>query len=179
MLKKIALIGSHGVGKTTLSYLLASKYKMEGRSVKIVQEVARSCPYPLNDKMSKEACLWIYHEHMKKELEASQKFDMVICDRSCIDSFMYARAQKVDMDDDISSCYRAACRWMGTYDKIIFVKSNSCLPKNDGFRSTDVDFQQRVEEEFGFFVRLHDNLPIQIVYSEDIFKYKDSLSGLN
>ena len=41
---KIAFIGTHGVGKTTLCYELAAALKREGVHVDIVKEVARLSP---------------------------------------------------------------------------------------------------------------------------------------
>lgn len=45
---KLAFIGSHGVGKTTLCYELAARLKRQDRNVELVMEVARRCPLPIN-----------------------------------------------------------------------------------------------------------------------------------
>lgn len=154
MTKKIAIIGTHSTGKTTLSYMLAAHYKKQGKNVKIIQEVARSCPYPLNENMTQEACLWIYHEHMKKELEAIQKFDTVICDRSAFDSFIYAETTKcLDFESYYMNYSRnAASEWMLTYDKIIYITPESKNPVDDGVRSVDKSFQISVNEIFHYEV---------------------------
>ena len=47
-LMKIAFIGSHGVGKTTLCFELAAALKRLDLSVDVVKEVARGCPLPIN-----------------------------------------------------------------------------------------------------------------------------------
>ena len=52
---KIAFIGSHGVGKTTLCYDLASRLKRQDRAVDLVKEVARRCPLPINRETTREA----------------------------------------------------------------------------------------------------------------------------
>lgn len=172
MIKRFCIIGSHGCGKTTLSYILAAFHKKLGRSVKIIQEVARSCPYPLNEGMTKEACLWIFHEHMKKELEAMQKFDTIICDRSAIDSFMYAKAQNCFDKTDFYTgfCFDAANEWMSTYDKIIYVKPGSVKPMEDGVRSTDIAFQKRVEKEFDdWIINKYSTHKITVLMSDQIF----------
>lgn len=173
MIKKIAIIGTHSAGKTTLSYILASQKKKEGCSVKIIQEVARSCPYPLNEGMTKEACLWIYHEHVKKELEAIQKFDTIICDRSALDSFMYAKAQNCFEEEDIymALSLEAAINWMKTYDMIIYVEPGSIDPRADGVRSTDKEFQSRVKKEFEKYITILDIEKEKIfrITSDDIF----------
>ena len=45
---KIAFIGTHGVGKTTLCYDLAALLKRQGLNVDVVKEVARLSPLPIN-----------------------------------------------------------------------------------------------------------------------------------
>jgi len=172
MVKKIAIIGTHSAGKTTLSYLLAAKFKKENHNVKIIQEVARSCPYALNEGMSWQACLWIYHEHMRKEIEAMQKFDTIICDRSCIDSFIYAEVKGCFHLDpgEIDHNFAAACKWMESYNKIIYVKPNGMLPVDDGVRSTDVEFQKKVEFMFDIWMQKYGVLyGVHTISSELIF----------
>ena len=41
---KLAFIGSHGVGKTTLCYGLAARLKVRDVSLDVVGEIARRCP---------------------------------------------------------------------------------------------------------------------------------------
>jgi len=176
MSKKICIIGTHSAGKTTLSYMLAAHYMKLGKSVKIVQEVARSCPYPLNDGMTRNSCLWIYHEQMRKELEAMIKFKMVICDRSVIDSFMYAMAQNCfDKTKDLMFfSYETAKDWMYTYDRIVFVDPGSIKPVADGTRSTDIEFQKRVHDYFKIWAQYSaSGLPITYLYAEQIFNNLD------
>jgi len=52
---KIAFIGTHGVGKTTLCFDLASRLKRLDMGVDIVKEVARGCPLPINRETTLEA----------------------------------------------------------------------------------------------------------------------------
>ena len=52
---KIAFIGTHGVGKTTLCYELAGVLKRQNVHVDIVKEVARLSPLPINQKTSLDA----------------------------------------------------------------------------------------------------------------------------
>ena len=56
---KIAFIGTHGVGKTTLCYDLAAALKKHGAVVDIVKEVARLSPLPINRQTSLDAQMWI------------------------------------------------------------------------------------------------------------------------
>ena len=58
---KIALIGSHGVGKTTLCYDLAARLKRRDLEVHLVAEIARSCPLPINTETTLDAHNQIVH----------------------------------------------------------------------------------------------------------------------
>lgn len=140
---KISIVGTHGTGKSTLSYNLAAYYKSIGKSVKIVQEVARSCPFPINEKMTIEAAKWIFLEHSRKELEA-MKNQVVIGDRSVFDSFVYAEYFK--LEDEVLSHYRKlAISMLDSYDKLIFVRPNLFI-HDDGIRSKDTEFQSSIDE---------------------------------
>ena len=70
---KIALIGSHGVGKSTLCFGLAARLKARDVSLEIVHEVARRCPLPINEQTSREAQSWILHTQIAEELVASAR----------------------------------------------------------------------------------------------------------
>lgn len=45
---KIAFVGTHGVGKTTLCFDLAAHLKRLDLNIDLVKEVARRCPLPIN-----------------------------------------------------------------------------------------------------------------------------------
>ena len=78
---KIALIGSHGVGKTTLCFELAARLKRRNIDVEIVREVARRCPLPINLDTTVGAQEWILHSQIALEIEAAARHDVVLCDR--------------------------------------------------------------------------------------------------
>lgn len=175
---KYAIIGTHGVGKTTLAYKMAAEIKSRGKNVKIINETARSCPFPLNDAFSKEGALWIFHSHIKKELEAARNFEFVVCDRSCLDSFMYAEAAGLFSTESVTeSLYAArkcALNWMSTYGSIIYVKSDGTSIQEDGMRSTDAKFQTTVEYCFDQWVNtVMKDLPICTITSRDVFQSKE------
>ena len=144
MTKTIAITGTHGTGKTTFSFCLAMYYKQQGANVKIIQEVARSCPFPLNDKMTRETAMWIYHEHSRKELEAKKDHDIIICDRTSYDSFVYAESLKIYFFEYIE---QQAKQHLNSYDKLFFIRPNTPL-LGDGIRSTDLEFQNTVDNLF-------------------------------
>src|SRR5262245_31527471 len=138
---KIAFIGTHGVGKTTLCYGLAARLKARDVVLEIVHEVARRCPLPINERTSLAAQSWILHTQISDELIASARHPVVICDRSVLDNYVHLlpagrRAPAIDVLIEW---------WLSTYSRLIYVPIVSA-PLADGMRSTDVAFQQAVDE---------------------------------
>jgi thymidylate kinase len=138
---KIAFIGTHGVGKTTLCYGLAARLKARDVSLHVVEEVARRCPLPINRGTTVAAQSWILHTQIAEELIAGARYPVVICDRSILDNYVYlllsAGRQK--------SLEQLITFWTTTYDALIHVPIIHD-PRPDGMRSTDPSFQRAVEE---------------------------------
>ncbi|MGD8438950.1 MAG: AAA family ATPase [Holophagae bacterium] len=137
---KIALIGSHGVGKTTLCFELAARLKRRHVDVDIVREVARSCPLPINQQTTIEAQEWILHSQINAEIEAASGHDVVVCDRSVLDNYCYmvhaAGVQKI--------WERFLDYWLKTYEMLIHVPP-WVRPTYDGVRAVDARFQEQIE----------------------------------
>jgi hypothetical protein len=79
---KIAFIGTHGVGKTTLCYDLAAALKRQGVHVDMVKEVARLSPLPINRQTSLDAQTWILTTQIAEEIRSCAHHQVVVCDRS-------------------------------------------------------------------------------------------------
>jgi thymidylate kinase len=148
-MQKVCCIGTHGSGKTTLCYQQAAYYKTIGKNVKLINETARSCPFALNHQFNAYGAMWIIHMHIVKELEAmSRNADIIICDRSPMDSIMYALATGCTVGQQMKNLYKMSEDWMETYDKIYYVRpdGNDAIP--DGIRSTDETFRKKIEDHF-------------------------------
>jgi nicotinamide riboside kinase len=137
---KIALVGSHGVGKTTLCFELAAALKRRNADLEMVREVARRCPLPINQDTTVAAQEWILHTQIAWELEAAATHDTVLCDRSVLDNYCYLvhsaganRAWEVFLD-----------YWISTYDLLVHVPI-SARPSFDGVRAVDPGFQEQIE----------------------------------
>ena len=86
---KLAFIGTHGVGKTTLCYDLAAALKRQGINVDMVKEVARLSPLPINRKTSLDAQTWILTTQVAEEIRSSSHHEVVVCDRTVLDNYAY------------------------------------------------------------------------------------------
>jgi thymidylate kinase len=138
---KIAFIGTHGVGKTTLCFELAALLKKRDRVVEMVREVARFCPLPINRDTTVAAQSWILHTEIAEELVAENKAEIVICDRSVLDNYCYLlQTGKHPMLEPLVRW------WTGTYTLLIKVPIVGS-PQFDGLRDVDAAFQRAVDEK--------------------------------
>lgn len=155
---KIAFIGTHGVGKTTLCYDLGSILKRQDRHVDLVKEVARLSPLPINRRTSLEAQMWILMTQIAEEIRSASQHDVVVCDRSVLDNYAYM----------VLACGRQKWleglvgRWIKSYD-LLFKVPISGAATADGVRDTDEFFMrsidQLVDSLLGDFKVPHERLP--------------------
>jgi len=138
---KLAFIGTHGVGKTTLCFELAATLKRLDLSVDLVKEVARSCPLPINRETTDAAQNWILHTQVAREIELNDGYDAIVCDRAVVDNYAYmvhATGRRTEMEPFIR-------HWMQTYDLLVKVPVIA-PPSFDGTRDTSVDFQSDIDQ---------------------------------
>ena|SRR5690349_8869887 len=138
---KVAFIGSHGVGKTTLCYGLAARLKRRDVAVEVVHEVARRCPLPINEETSIAAQSWILHTQIAEELVAQARYPVVVCDRSVLDNFVYLLLAAGRQEGP----ERVVDSWIQGYDLLVHVPIVE-QPSPDGIRSADPGFQHAVED---------------------------------
>ena len=138
---KVAFIGTHGVGKTTLAYGLAMRLKQLGANVGFLEEVARRCPFPINEETSIEAQTWILMETIRREIELDQIYTEVVCDRSVIDNYCYLEFGVGRRP----ALYDLVCYWATSYDLLFKVPIRPDFLQNDGTRSTDLAFQKAID----------------------------------
>lgn len=139
---KLALIGTHGVGKTTLAYEICSLLKKAEQNVEIVTEVARRSPFPVNAATTLEGQLWILHAQIAAELDAARRGPHVICDRSALDNYCYL-VNKFGRQPQLEAWL---AWWMSTYELLVAVPPVAGAIPPDGFRSEDRSFQERIHD---------------------------------
>lgn len=137
---KVAFIGTHGVGKTTLCYDLAALLKRQDVHLDIVKEVARLSPLPINRQTSLEAQLWILTTQVAEEIRSAAHHRVVVCDRSVLDNYAYlvfAAGRQRWLEPLVN-------RWMKTYD-LLFKVPIVGSPSADGVRDTDEFFMRSID----------------------------------
>lgn len=174
-MKKIAVVGGHGVGKTTLCQAMMEVIEERGEKGLLIGEVVRGCPYPINDGMCEKTALWTITRQISLELEAEAKtVDYVICDRSAFDAVLYlihalrnkektsCTAKKlqeldpIDLDNALKKIQGSLSRemlvaeklamdWLNTYHKIVLIS---------GFTPSKLfdDGVRSQDVQFGFYM---------------------------
>lgn len=145
----IAFSGAHGTGKTTSVYAMAAKLKKHGVNVGIITETARECPFPVMSATCKtppeHAQMWIFSRQMQAEIEASERYELVVSDRSCIDCIAYTRAMKyyelAHAMEEMLFLHKQ--RYLEIRVKTI-AENDYCT--DDGFRSLDTENRKRIED---------------------------------
>lgn len=141
---KIAFTGTHGTGKTTLTHDVAGALKKKGYDIGIVTEVARNCPFPVNENTTENSQLWISLNMINKELEAQQKYEYVICNRSILCAYAYTSniLTKVTKPEIFKNLFEY---WINTYDVLLYTPIRYKLQK-DFIRSGSEEFQRTIDD---------------------------------
>lgn len=151
---KIAFVGSHGVGKTTLCYGLASRLKRRDVALEIVHEVARRSPLPINEATTVPAQRWILLSQIAEELVAAARYPVVLTDRSVLDNYVYlllAAGRDAQFESLVDG-------WLASYDLLVYVPVLE-TPSPDGVRAADPGFQHAVDRRLTAEIAARD-LPV-------------------
>lgn len=137
---KIAFVGTHGVGKTTLCFDLAAHLKRLDLAVDLVKEVARRCPLPINEETTLDAQAWILHTQIAEEIAAMAIHEVIVCDRSVLDNYAYLVAKvgrRPELDELVGS-------WVRGYHALFKVPVIAA-PTFDGKRAVSRAFQLEID----------------------------------
>ncbi len=138
---KIAVIGSQASGKTTLAEALSEKL-----NIQLIREIARK--YDRNEllNISSERYMILQKEILEQQIRAESQYKEFISDRSSLDNLSYwlnncaNRANFYDNDLYIKKALDNAKNYSH-----IFLLIPEFYPKDDGFRSTDILYQMRID----------------------------------
>lgn len=139
---KIAITGSHGTGKTTLSQFIAGK---KG-GFKLLPEAPRQAlqlGFPINENTPLETEFWIFAKQLEMELIAGDNY---VADKCFIDLLAYAMYIFAGKADFINILREIARRAVEKYDLVIYLPTGEFPIEDDGVRSLDPKFQEAIDE---------------------------------
>lgn len=144
---KYAFTGSHSTGKTTsvADLFFNQKVKHPTKQITIICDTARSCPLKINRNATQESQNWIFLNQMLREIEALERYDILITDRTVVDNIAYSKYLKFDRLVD--SLIPLATFFISTYDRIFFktIEKNNYLV-DDGLRDCNKEYRQEIED---------------------------------
>ncbi len=151
---KIAISGTHGIGKTTLAYSLVGALKEKGYHAGVSSEKVRECPLPTGTEKNNSVAAetWILGKQIIDEIELERKYPLVVCDRSvlCIYPYFLWNLKKEShlKDSPMAKISKNIFKnWVGTYDyifKLPIIRQSKL--NEDGFRSTEKNWQIEIDE---------------------------------
>jgi len=182
-MKKIAITGTHGVGKTTLAHQVCVSLKENHFNATIVEEKARSCPFPINESASTDTEIWMVHTQIRAELQAkASKFEVAVIDRCSLDAIVYWQDRNTP-NQYFEKLKDAALQWIESqYDLLVLVEPSSDTDQFavDAVRDSSIIYRNRIRDLF----RVHMNsLPeavrerIVTIEANEIFDGKGSYSS--
>ncbi len=148
--KKILVSGAFATGKTTLCNRVADRLVSEGRSVTILSETPRRCPFALNKDQTPLASAWLLGEQIRSEVEVVvSEPELVICDRGIPDIVSHTTILEVAgrRDQDLkTSLLDLARSWCRTYDIVFWALLDPHEQiESDGVRVADKRYQEFLE----------------------------------
>lgn len=146
---KIAFTGTHGTGKTTSVFEFAQSTKMNfpSKSVAVFHDNAARAPKGMyNKKGIEESQLWIFTNQMRTEIELTNTYDIVICDRTVFDSIAYT--YWLDFTDLADKMFDLALHHLNSYNQIYFkqIKTNNYSFDCDHRDTKDLEYRQNIED---------------------------------
>ncbi len=140
---KIAIIGTHSTGKTTILENLSQYFEALGKEVIVLPEYARLCPFPINENSTLEAQKWILLSQITEENKIDHTNKILLSDRATIDNFAYL--YRIGQSEAIENFERCAVAHMKTYDFVFKTQKLSLAAKEDGIRTTDLEFRDMID----------------------------------
>jgi predicted ATPase len=157
---RVAIVGSAGVGKTTLLNelfdldLIANDYTKIPEVVRTVcDERGYKSPYEIPaDEVNK-----FREDVLDRQIELENQSDRFIVDRSCMDAWLYfMRWSWNTADVDVSErFFRKAFSQTKKYDALIYLPISFEL-EDDGFRWANKTYQKQMDRMFREYFRAWD-----------------------
>lgn len=138
----IAVIGSHGVRKSTAVDGLLRAARGLGLDVATLGEVIRTSPLGHNEAATPAAQLWVLATQIAREVESGSGRELLVTDRSVVDNYAYYRRTAGDTDPfEVEPLIRT---WAAGYALHLRLLADVPLVA-DGFRSPNPGFRDAIE----------------------------------
>jgi nicotinamide riboside kinase len=135
---RIAITGSHCVGKTTLTKVLVKKLKYN-YIPDIVREEAVKKKFPINENSNSEVQIWFFARQWELETITPENW---VSDKSLFDYLAYA--ELVLRDENLKKVIREFVQRNARYDFIFYLPIEFPI-KEDGIRSINSKYREEID----------------------------------
>jgi len=142
---KIAVIGAHGTGKTTLSKGIADLFKFN--HIPDVVADAFKLNFPINEDTPPETQFWIISKQIELERNTLSSWVM---EKSLWDNIIYGEFSI--KDKSVLKILRNIAEKNAKYDIVFYCPIEFPIP-DDGLRSLNVEFQKTIDKEFRKYLK--------------------------
>ncbi|WP_428243260.1 AAA family ATPase [Gynuella sp.] len=158
---KIAIVGAHGSGKSTILSSVYSELKKNNIRVSLAPEVARSSLFLAAHENIPKMQMDLFGRQISSEMTNSRNCDVLLCDRSLFDILMYTRMFFNNNNEAMNFAHsmESFCKhYAHTYNHIFLTTKlyNPSIVKDD-IRPINVEEQKKASVELK---KLLDNLSI-------------------
>lgn len=152
-MKRIAIAGTHGVGKTSLAHTLANKFTESDLKTILNSQIARTLiknGYPLGKEATSESYIQYIISQLQAE-ERAKECDIFISDRTLLDPLAYAIVNREyvhsDVPYDIIKLLESVWRLeLSQYDLYVLVPIEFEM-QIDNVRPVDEKYRERIESQ--------------------------------
>jgi len=137
---RIAIIGSHGVGKTTLSIKLSNHFGF-ARIPDIVRE-AHEKKFVINEETPPESQFWILSKMIELERNTPESW---IADKTLFDNIIYGNV--ILKDQKVKEVIADIVIKEARYDAMLYLPIEFAIA-DDGLRSLNSEFQAQIDRSY-------------------------------
>ena len=167
---KIAIIGTHSTGKSTIIRHLRARLEGCGYTIAILKELSRQCPLPIDRNTTYDAQRWIQDQHVLREPQLMTMCDILICDRSSLDNFAYM--QRGAQEHDLAEDEQRAVAHMESYTHVFKTTKLNLPAEDDGVRDTDQAFRDDIDARIHALLQKHN---IEVYHLPETLDYDTHL----
>lgn len=143
---RIAICGAHWVGKSTISKLISQEYWLPILHDIVVD--AYKLWFTINEETPIETQIWLTW----KQVEQEKNHPVFVADKCIFDYHIYAKA--LNMDNDVIEITRKIALKTHQYDHIFYIKPEFPIV-DDWLRSTNIEFQNNIQDTYENFMKEH------------------------
>lgn len=154
---KIAICGSHGVGKSTISQRISEYLNLPVLPDIVID--AHHSGFVINEGSTNSTQVWL----TAKQLENERKHAAFIADKCIYDYHVYAKA--LAMDQPIIDTTKLIAMEVHDYTHVFYIKPEFEIRIDGGLRSLDPVFQAHVDNTYLEFLQEHNITYTQITWS--------------